>query len=85
MEYSIIVQQCTRTALFDTGANMSVMSQMFFNLLPQKLKLLKPNVCTVTSARDTDLGPIGQCYLTIDWEINISQTGSSFYENCSEI
>ena len=42
------------------------MSQMFFNLLPQKPKLLKPNACTVTSAIGTDLGPIGQCYLTFN-------------------
>ena len=50
--------------MLDTGANMSVISKKFFNSLPQKLKLLKSNTCTVTSASGTDLGPIGQCYLT---------------------
>ena len=35
-----------------------------FNSLPQKLKLLKLNACTITTDRGTDLGLIGQCYLT---------------------
>ena len=38
--------------------------KFFFNWLPQKQKLLKPTVSTVTSASGTDLGPIGQHYLT---------------------
>ena len=51
------------STLEDTGATVSVLSQKFFNSLPQNPKLLKLNACTVTSANDTDLGPIGQCYL----------------------
>ena len=51
------------TALFDTGANMSIISQKIFNSLPQKPKLLKLNTCAITSTSGTDLGPIGQCYL----------------------
>ena len=53
------------TALFDTVTNMSVMSQKFFNSLPQKPKLLKPNAYTVTTARCTALGPIGKGYPTV--------------------
>ena len=63
VENSITFQQCITTALFVTGANMSVMSHKFFNSLPQKPKLIKSNACTVTSVRGTDLGPLGQCYL----------------------
>ena len=63
-EYSITMQQYTSTVLFETHVNVSVMSQKFFNTLPQKPKLLKPNACTVTLASGTDLGPIGQCNLT---------------------
>ena len=39
--------------------------QNIVNSLPKKPKLLKSNTCTITSASNTDLGPIGQCYLTI--------------------
>ena len=43
----ITVQQCTTTALFDMGANIFIISEKFFNLLPQKLKLIKSNTYTV--------------------------------------
>ena len=43
VEYSITVQQWTTTALFDTDDEMLVMSQKFFNSLPQKPKRLKPD------------------------------------------
>ena len=53
--YYITVQQCVTTALFNTSANLSVISQKFFDSLPQKLKLLILNSCTVTSASITDI------------------------------
>ena len=62
-EYSIKVQQCTTKVMFDTNANVSVMSQKLCNSLPQKPKLLKPDTCTMAPASGTDLEPVGQCYL----------------------
>ena len=67
-EYSIIVQQCKTTTLFDTGANMSVISWVAFNSSLQKLKLLGSNTCTVKSSIGTKLGLIEQCYLTFKLE-----------------
>ena len=64
MEYTIVVQQCRMVALFDTDDNISVISQKLFKSLPLKPKMLMSNAYTVISASDTDLGLIGQCYLT---------------------
>ena len=62
--YHATVQQCAITAPFDTGANMLVISQTFLDYLPQQLKLLTSNTCSVMSANNTDLGLRGYCYLT---------------------
>ena len=35
--YHITVQQCTMTALFDIGTNVSVISQKYFDSLPHTL------------------------------------------------
>ena len=43
-EYPITAQNCTTTTLFDTGANMFVISQKIFYSLLQKQKLLKSNI-----------------------------------------
>ena len=60
---TVTVQQCAKTALFDTCANMSVILQKFFYSLPQQLKLLTSNTCKVMSANGIDLVPIGYCCL----------------------
>ena len=62
--YHIAVQQHATTALFDTNDNLLVMSQNIFSPYHKKPKLLKSNLCRVMYASGTDLGPIGQCYLT---------------------
>ena len=62
VEYPFAIQQYRMTVLLETSADMSVMLQFFSS--PQKPKLLKSDTCTVTSASDTDLGPVGQCFLT---------------------
>ena len=36
VEYPIVVQQCRTTALFDTGTNISVMSQKYFQFITTK-------------------------------------------------
>ena len=70
--YHITVQQHTTTAIFDTSANMSVISQKFFDSLPQQPKLLASNICTVMSANGTELGLIGHCYLTFQLKMHFT-------------
>ena len=47
-----------------------------FHLITTKAKITEAEACTVTSASGTDIGPIGQCYLTFRLGINISLTSS---------
>ena len=63
MFQQMVLVQHTTPAL-ETGSTMSVISQIFSDFLPQKLKLLTSRICTVMSASTTDPGPIVQCYLT---------------------
>ena len=63
--YHITVQQCaTHSTVEHRCQHVSHIIKNFFTSLPQEPKLLKLNTFTVMSACVTDLGYIGQCYLT---------------------
>ena len=62
--YQVTIQNIVTTALLDTGANISVVSEKFFRSLPQTPQLLKIHAHKVMSASGANLGPIDQCDLT---------------------
>ena len=58
--YKVKIQNLQTIALLDTGANITVVSEKFFNSPPQKLKLSKVHTHKATSSSGASLGPIGQ-------------------------
>ena len=62
--YEVKIQTLITIAVLDTGANISIVSIMFFNSLPKKTKLAKVNTHNVMSVSGANLGPIGQCDLS---------------------
>ena len=62
-KYKILVQDKLPTTLFDSGASISVMSNKINKHLTYAVKLLKHETAMIT-ASGSNLGPVGQCYLT---------------------
>ena len=64
----VTIQDLTIMTLLDTGDNISVMLEKFFNALPQKPTSSQIHKCKITSASGANIGPIGQCSLTFQLE-----------------
>ena len=62
--YKVRVNDQPATALFDTGASISLISTRFFDSLKHKLKILKCNR-TLRGAGGEVLIPKGECFLQI--------------------
>ena len=63
-EYKILVQNNPSTVLFDSEASVPLISEEFYKHFSYAVKLLKHDDTIIVTASGSNLGPVGQCYLT---------------------